>query len=154
MNQNKRSKAATSINSEENDVKIVLEKVVQEVKEKESFYAQLVEVTEHINGEGQDLMEKKKIIGKRNGIFWNDQKSQEAAGGVIGPDGCSGSNPQLPQPSLDSVNNRDVPRVMNTKFPATVVVFGAVSSLLSAKGCGCGSRTRFRPTKLSGRQNG
>ena len=27
-----------------------------------------------------------------------------------------------------ATNNRDVPRVMNTKFPATVMVFGVVSS--------------------------
>ena len=27
-----------------------------------------------------------------------------------------------------ATNNRDVPRVMETKFPATVIVFGAVSS--------------------------
>ena len=27
-----------------------------------------------------------------------------------------------------AINNRDVPRVMKTKFPATVMVFGVVSS--------------------------
>ena len=31
-------------------------------------------------------------------------------------------------PSYDSQNNRDVPKVMRTKFPATVMVFGVVSS--------------------------
>ena len=35
---------------------------------------------------------------------------------------------------LIAMNNRDVPRVMKTKFPATVMVFGVVFGVVSSEG--------------------